>query len=125
MEDMEEVAENLTEKQQDDKSGMYMRVHFSFINGPLSEMKPNTLATTLALGRFIDKNGECFPTYKQLGEVLGISRDAVKKRIEEVKKYRYNGESIVEVINRNVEGGRNTSNLYRLNRKYISIFSDG
>lgn len=55
-----------------------------------------------------------FPSLRTMAKILHKSKTTVKKAVDELVD-----KSILEKVNRKTENGKNSSNLYKINKKYL------
>ena len=102
----------------------YLKVYLSgFRSGLFAKLKPTRFAVLLAIASYMDEDGVCYPTQKQLAERCGITRPTVNKAVKELLDFRFNGKPILTrklVLN----GKQITRSIYRVHPiSQVAIFN--
>ncbi|MFP5303306.1 helix-turn-helix domain-containing protein, partial [Cobetia sp. SIMBA_158] len=76
---------------------VYLRLYLSaFKSGLVSELKPTNFTVLLGICSYMDQNGECYPTQRQLAERCGVSKTTVNKAINELLEFKINNKPLLE-----------------------------
>jgi predicted transcriptional regulator len=106
------------------ESQVYLRVYTSmFTSGLVSEMGIQNFATLMAVSSYMNEDGECFPTQRQLAERMGVHRNSVNRYINALLEFRVNDKPIVtrEIVSQ--AKGR-VSSFYKIHPlSQIAIFN--
>jgi DNA-binding MarR family transcriptional regulator len=103
-------------------NSIYLRVYTSlFQSGIVKQLKPSRFTVLLAIASFMDAEGNCYPTQRQISEITGMSTPTVNKAINELLDYQVNG---VSILNREmVQQGQFKNSYYTVNPiSQIAIF---
>lgn len=101
---------------------MYIKLHTEGIhNGLLAELTGDDWKILTALAMYIDKNGKCYPTQDQIGELCGLSRATVNRRINKMAGMEFDGVTILTKQQVRKQGGF-SSNIYVLHPALFSVF---
>lgn len=77
-------------------NSIYLRVYTSlFQAGIVKDLKPTNFTVLLAIASYMDAEGNCFPTQRQIATITGISTQTVNKAVNELLNYRVNGSPII------------------------------
>lgn len=91
----------------------FIRLHYELLtSGLLREMGADRLQTLVVLAFHMKANGRCYPPQDKMARILGISRQAVNKRIKNLLDFEFQGKPIVELITDEDIDRRN--NVYRV-----------
>lgn len=75
---------------------VYTRTYVSmFDSGLIRKIGAGGYTVLSALASFMDENGECYPTQRQLAEMLGMSKTTVNNTIKKLLAVRVNGKPIL------------------------------
>jgi predicted transcriptional regulator len=103
---------------------IYLRVYLSmFKSGLVARLGASNFTTLLTIASFMDENGECYPTQRQLAERMGVHVNTVNKYVNELLSFEINGKPIItrEKVARKYGG---SSSLYRIQPlSQIAIFN--
>lgn len=104
-------------------SDVYLRLYLSaFKSGLVADLKPTNFTVLLTICSFMDENGECYPTQRQIAERSGISKTTVNKAINELLEYRLNGKPII--LREMVVMGTQKNSVYTVNPiSQVAIFN--
>lgn len=106
------------------ESQIYLRVYTSmFTSGLVAEMGIQNFATLMAVSSYMNEDGECFPTQRQLAERMGVHRNSVNRYINALLDFRVNDKPIVtrEIVSQ--AKGR-VSSFYKIHPlSQIAIFN--
>lgn len=81
-------------------------------NGLLHHVRGSELTVLLAIASFMNKDGECYPTQRQLADVTGLSLTTVNKAISNLLDVQVNGKPIIE---RKLRGtGQKKNSIYTI-----------
>lgn len=75
----------------------------------IPKMVGSTVKVYIAICKFANKKGQCYPSYTTISEWAGISRRQVMRSIQELEELK-----VLTVVPQNRIGGSQTSNLYQL-----------
>ncbi|CDQ21717.1 helix-turn-helix domain-containing protein [Halobacillus karajensis] len=96
------------------KSSVYLRLYTSlFQSGIVKELKPTSFTVLLAVASFMDAEGNCYPTQKQISDITGISSPTVNKAINKLLDYKVNGQPILR--REMVQKGQFKNSYYTVN----------
>ncbi|MCY8048436.1 helix-turn-helix domain-containing protein [Bacillus haynesii] len=108
------------------ESQVYLRVYTSmFTSGLVAEMGIQNFATLMAISSYMNEDGECFPTQRQLAERMGVHRNSVNRYINALLDFKINGKPVVtrEIVSQ--KKGR-VSSFYKIHPlSQIAIFNSG
>ena len=63
-------------------STIYLRVYTSlFQAGIVKDLKPTNFTVLLAIASFMDAEGNCYPTQRQIADITGITTPTVNKAV--------------------------------------------
>ena len=80
--------------------------------GLLHHVRGSELTVLLAIASFMNKDGECYPTQRQLADVTGLSLTTVNKAISNLMDVKVNGRNIIE---RKLRGtGQKKNSIYTI-----------
>ena len=106
------------------ESQIYLRVYTSmFTSGLVAEMGIQNFATLMAVSSYMNEDGECFPTQRQLAERMGVHRNSVNRYINALLEFRVDEKPIVtrEIVN---QGKGRMSSFYKIHPlSQIAIFN--
>lgn len=75
----------------------------------IPKMIGSTVKVYLAICKFADKRGQCYPSYTTIGAWAGISRRQVIRSIKELEQLR-----VITVVKQERSNGSQTSNLFQI-----------
>jgi DNA-binding transcriptional regulator GbsR (MarR family) len=103
-------------------NSIYLRVYTSlFQAGIVKDLKANKFTVLLAIASFMDAEGNCYPTQRQISEITGMSTPTVNKAINELLDYTVDGKSILK--REMVQQGQFKNSYYTVNPiSQIAIF---
>lgn len=78
-----------------------------------ADINGNELKTFCILLKHIDSKNECYPSVRTIAKSYNMSPTTVSKCLKSLES-----KGIISSINRTING-KNTSNLYRINKKYL------
>lgn len=95
-------------------SSIYLRVYTSlFKAGIVRDLKPANFTVLLAIASFMDADGNCYPTQRQIAEITGITTPTVNKAVNELLEFKVNG---IPIITREfVQNGQFKNSYYTVN----------
>lgn len=64
--------------------------------GFIKEIGATNFSVLMAIASFMNEKGECFPTQRQIAEIVGMSLTTVNKAVAELLKVEVNGQPIIE-----------------------------
>lgn len=101
---------------------IYLRVYTSlFKAGIVKDLKPNNFTVLLAIASFMDAEGNCYPTQRQIAEITGLSLPTVNKCINEILGYKVHDKPLIE--RKLVHHGQFKNSYYTINPiSQIAIF---
>src|SRR2546426_12581165 len=77
---------------------MFVKMYFEARDSGLLAALPDELWKTLCvLATYMDQHGLCYPSQSRLARDLGISRQHTNKRIQRLRKFRFQGHPILGV----------------------------
>lgn len=88
-----------------------------FIEKIMPTLRPGSTTTLLAICKHMNANNRCFPNRTTLKRLTGVGRDALSVYLRELKD-----QGIISAKQRRKSGGGFSSNEYKVNMKYISVF---
>lgn len=109
-----DIATGETERQ------LFVKMYFEARDSGLLAAIPDRLWKMLCvLATYIDQNGNCFPSQSRIAKDLGIHRQRVNERIQELLDFRFQGVPVISVSKnrdkRSAGGGTKwANNVYRL-----------
>lgn len=103
-------------------NSIYLRVYTSlFQAGIVKDLKPTNFTVLLAIASFMDAEGNCYPTQRQIAEITGITAPTVNKAVNELLEYKVNGTPII--TREFVQQGQFKNSYYTVNPlSQIAIF---
>jgi hypothetical protein len=75
----------------------------------IPQMIGSTVKVYLAICKFSNKRGQCYPSYTTIGQWAGISRRQVIRSIKELERLR-----VITVVKQERINGSQTSNLFQI-----------
>jgi DNA-binding transcriptional regulator GbsR (MarR family) len=101
---------------------IYLRVYTSlFKSGIVKELKPNNFTVLLAIASFMDSEGNCYPTQRQIAEITGLSLPTVNKCVNELLDFKVHDKPLIE--RKLVHQGQFKNSYYTVNPiSQIAIF---
>ena len=75
----------------------------------IPQMTGSTVKVYIAICKFANKKGQCYPSYTTIGEWAGISRRQVMRSINELEQLR-----VITVVRQERTNGGFTSNLFQI-----------
>ena len=104
-------------------SNVYLRLYLSaFKSGLVAELKPTNFTVLMAICSYMDENGECYPTQRQIADRCGISKTTVNKAINELLEFRLNGKPLI--LRELVVNGTQKNSVYTVNPiSQVAIFN--
>lgn len=79
--------------------------------GLIADMGAKNWTTLCVIASFMNEKGECYPTQSQIAKGLGVSRQTANKYVNDLLKYRWQGEAVVTAI-KGRESGRFDNTRY-------------
>lgn len=103
-------------------TSIYLRVYTSlFQSGIVKDLKPKNFTVLLAIASFMDAEGNCYPTQRQIAEITGLSLPTVNKAINELLEFKVNDNPIIS--REFVQQGQFKNSYYTVNPiSQIAIF---
>jgi hypothetical protein len=97
----------------------FVKMYFEARDSGLLATLPDELWKTLCvLATYLDENGHCFPSQERIAKDLGIGRQAVNKRIQRLREFRFAGKPLINIsrstVPQGVGGTRRDKNSYQL-----------
>lgn len=101
---------------------IYLRVYTSlFQAGIVRDLKPTNFTVLLAIASFMDAEGNCYPTQRQIAEITGLTPPTVNKAVNELLEFKVNGTPILK--RELVQVGQFKNSYYTVNPlSQIAIF---
>lgn len=101
---------------------IYLRLYLSaFKSGLVAELKPTNFTVLMTICSFMDENGECYPTQRQIADRCGISKTTVNKAINELLEFRLNDKPLI--LRELVVNGTQKNSVYTVNPiSQVAIF---
>lgn len=101
---------------------IYLRVYTSlFQAGIVKDLKPTNFTVLLAIASFMDAEGNCYPTQRQIADITGITAPTVNKAVNELLDFKVNGSPIIS--REFVQHGQFKNSYYTVNPlSQIAIF---
>ncbi|MDF2010184.1 helix-turn-helix domain-containing protein [Priestia megaterium] len=103
-------------------NSIYLRVYTSlFKAGIVKDLKATNFTVLLAISSFMDAEGNCYPTQRQIAELTGMSVPTVNKAVNELLAFEVDGKSILK--RELVQVGQFKNSYYTVNPiSQIAIF---
>lgn len=97
---------------------MFVKMYFDARDsGLLADIGDRRWRTLCALATYIDEKGCCYPSQARIAKDLGIRRQRVNERIQELLAYRFQGRPVINVRKARLatqNGGRWANNVYEI-----------
>jgi len=97
---------------------MFVKMYFEARDsGLLADIGDRRWRTLCCLATYMDENGKCWPPQTVIAKSLGIHRQRVNERINDLSKYRFNGKPVIQIEKRRADtknGSRWASNSYKI-----------
>jgi len=122
-----EGNENLAEHGLNDggsETRIFLKMYVAAVHlGLLADMGDSNWRTLCVIASFMDVNGNCYPTQAQIAKGLGVSRQAVGKRVRKLTEYRWQGKALVTAVKgRSVKGTWDNTRYTVLPISQVRIF---
>lgn len=79
-----------------EEKDVFMKVHLTFYKSGLSQRLGIYMAGILtAIASYMDENGECYPTQRQLAERTGMDTKTLNKHLNILLNVRVNGKPLI------------------------------
>lgn len=108
-------------------SNIFIQVYIdAYRSGMVTELESMTRtgglwSTLQCVATYMNKDGYCYPSHKTIAEQLGVGRKTVQKCMQLLEAFRWNGNPIIECVNRSQCDGQ--ANRYRiLPQSYFTDF---
>lgn len=103
--------------------GLFLRVYLELQNsGLMAKLGKERLFMLLALAKYMDENGECYPTMERLSKDLGVTIQTVNKYVQSLIAFRWEGKPIV-TVRKNRRGPGWENNVYKIHpNSQVAIF---
>ena len=77
-------------------SSIYLRVYTSlFQAGVVKDLKATNFTVLLAIASFMDADGNCYPTQRQISKITGMSTPTVNKAVNTLLEFKVNDKPII------------------------------
>ena len=84
-------------------------------SGLLAAISDRDWKTLCVMATYMDKDGYCFPSQKELAPALGCSRQMVSERVNSLARFRFHGQPVFLVVKgEHTKGGKWARNGYRV-----------
>src|SRR5712692_10556253 len=94
---------------------MFVKMYFDARESGLLASIPGELWKMLCcLATYMDENGNCYPTQERIARDLGIRRQRVNERIQDLLNFRFNGQPVLSLKPKTRVRGRWNNNVYRI-----------
>lgn len=97
---------------------MFLKMYFEARDsGLLADIGDRRWRTLCTLATYMDERGLCYPSQARMAKDLGIYRQRVNERIQELLAYRFQGRPIITIRKARlstVHGGRWANNVYQI-----------
>ncbi len=106
---------------------MFIKMYFEARESGLLAAIPGELWKMLCcLATYMDENGNCYPTQERIARDLGIRRQRVNERIQDLLNFRFNGQPVLSLHRKTRVRGRWNNNVYRIQPvSALKIFDKG
>lgn len=103
-------------------NSIYLRVYTSlFQSGLVKELKATNFTVLLAIASFMDSDGNCYPTQRQIADITGMSLPTVNKSVNELLDFKVGEHTILK--RELVQVGQFKNSYYTVNPvSQIAIF---
>lgn len=103
-------------------TSIYLRVYTSlFQHGIVKDLKPKNFTVLLAIASYMDAEGNCYPTQRQIANITGITTPTVNKAINELLDYTVNDKPILK--REFIQQGQFKNSYYTINPiSQIAVF---
>lgn len=96
-----------------DNLDVYLKVDVKALRGGLlKEVNGSNLTVLLAIASYMNINGQCYPTQRQLAEVTGMSLTTINRAINNLLDIKVNGHPVMERVLKG--SGSRKSSLYTI-----------
>ncbi|RCW75012.1 helix-turn-helix domain-containing protein [Saliterribacillus persicus] len=103
-------------------NGVFLKVHLSLYTSGLATKLGKELGTLMAIASYMNEEGNCYPTQRQLAQRTGTSPNLINRHIKKLLAFRINGKPILTRKIVHNERGFNNS-VYKIHPiSQISIF---
>ena len=117
-------------KQSKPTENLYIQVWRNpiFCKGLLAILSPTDWHTLTALAMFMDDKGQCYPSLKRLGPILGLENiSSISRRVKALENKAFQGNPVVMVKRKKKQAKKGNwifdNNHYYLNPEIVSIFN--
>jgi hypothetical protein len=94
---------------------MFIKMYFDARDSGLLAAIPGELWKMLCcLATYMNEDGNCYPTQDQIARDLGIRRQRVNERIQDLLKFRFQGQPVLRLKPKTRYRGRWVNNVYRI-----------
>src|SRR5712692_7967394 len=94
---------------------MFVKMYFDARDAGLLAAIPGELWKMLCcLATYMDENGDCYPTQDRIAHDLGIRRQRVNERIQDLLNFRFQGQPVLSLKPKARVRGRWSNNVYHL-----------
>jgi hypothetical protein len=95
----------------------------NFTTPIIAQIGAENWATLCVLSAYMNENKTCYPTYRTLSTVLGISPTSVSNRIRKLEKCTYNNKPVMKKTRNRNEQGKWGNNVYEICTDAIHMFN--
>lgn len=94
---------------------MFVKMYFDARDsGLLADMGDRRWRTLCCLATYMDKDGVCNPSQARIARDLGIRRQRVNERIQDLLRYRFQGRPVIRLEGKRKASGHFASNVYEI-----------
>ncbi len=94
---------------------MFIKMYFEARDSGLLAAIPGELWKMLCcLATYMNEDGNCYPTQDRIARDLGIRRQRVNERIQNLLNFRFNGQPVLSLNRKTRIRGRWNNNVYRI-----------
>lgn len=79
------------------KQEVFLRLYVNSVKkGLVAKLGPTKFATLVVIASYMDADGYCYPTQRQVAEALGVSLTTASKYVNELVEFEVNGQPILK-----------------------------